>query len=205
MYVGYNGKSPRNNRSGKNYILDKFIPHPLDFHGLNHPFKTVIEYREELAKQTLKSKLINLYHSSLESDDMSEPHSPACSVMSSPQATENNFGPPVLEPISKQPLRRAGRKRTSLPEDPPTLTCLRPERLKNGLRKRHSMQNIVKTSDIESVKSQPVNMNKLKFNVGAYFGAVDRLAKGEKFDVLARRITCEGTIQYLVEWKGAAL
>ncbi|KAL5012351.1 hypothetical protein ScPMuIL_010902 [Solemya velum] len=207
MYGGYNGKPPKKNKPGslKKYILDKFIPHPVDFHGLNHPFKTVLECREELAKQTLKSKLINLYHSSLESDDTSASHSPASSIVSSPQSMENNFGPPILEPISKQPFRRGGRKRTSLPEDPPTLTCLRPEQLKNGLRKRHSMQNVVKTADIESVKSQEVNMDKLKFNVGAYFGAVDRLAKGEKFNVLARRITSEGTIQYLVEWKGAAL
>ncbi|XP_073979906.1 polycomb protein Pcl isoform X3 [Rhodnius prolixus] len=57
------------------------------------------------------------------------------------------------------------------------------------------------TPSTSPIKSQPnFNMDDLKSTVNHYFGALNRIASGEKFTVKAKRITPDGKIQYLINW-----
>ncbi|XP_022250696.1 metal-response element-binding transcription factor 2-like [Limulus polyphemus] len=68
--------------------------------------------------------------------------------------------------------------------------------------KRLAIDNGLENSLVSISKNLNLSPENLYTSVSNYLGSTNRITRGEKFRVLARRVTLEGIVQYLIEWGG---
>lgn len=209
--------------------LDTIIPWPSSYEGLNHPFKTVLEKNEEIQHTKIKAKLLNSYQNgtggasgSDESDsqtEATESDSQALSSASEEQAQRaapapsTTIAPPLDKPLRKKRGRKSKAELLALAEAEARAKAIAKDKDRADKKKRlpplklpvktpHHAKNVVDKTTLDGMCQREVPINQLRSSVSSYFGAVDRLKNGEKFKVLARRVTPDGKVQYLIEWEG---
>lgn len=63
-------------------------------------------------------------------------------------------------------------------------------------------ESLIEKRIVSPVTATKIPIRDLKSSVSSYFGAENRIARGEKCNILARRQNSLGQMQYLIEWEG---
>ncbi|XP_064616220.1 metal-response element-binding transcription factor 2-like isoform X2 [Liolophura sinensis] len=206
---GAGGRSTRKSPSKQSGCsLDSIIPLLHSYAGHNHPFKTALEQTQELEKQKLKSEWLRSYQNGYDTDSTSQ--SSQAEDMDK-ELTDANQNLPMngwcvrrkhRRKVSHQNSEVTAIKVKTEPLDPDDLDQLTSPVHACAMTRSFKNNNVVDTATIEAVRSKEVSVQHLRSSVCHYFGRSERLAQGEQFQVIAKRVTPDNKVQYLLEWDG---
>ena len=158
--------------------LDTFIPRPKNFLGLNNPFRTeVVSGSDSGSNSEFGNPFMRppiLHHHQQQSNKRKRKWSPGPlgSAGSSPHSSISSLSSSESVGSSNLPCTLLNNNKFDVEEDAIEW----------------------KTSIIDPVKQ-------LKWSINSYFEADHRIARGEKFQVIAKRLNSKGEPQHLVAWE----
>lgn len=180
--------------------LDLIIPRPENFRGSNNPFH--INYRSDV--KLMKNIDMNVFRRSSGNGGSKFPEVRIVRTIKRRLSAKDI----LLGPNQEVKRRKITKRRKSSdveviseiiqPIHMPLPTYIPRGNSTANLRPKNEFIK-PQASSANAIKMDSV-INSPKKNINLYFGAKNRVENGEKFTIMAKRITFDGKEQYLVEW-----
>ncbi|XP_070177180.1 polycomb protein Pcl-like [Littorina saxatilis] len=178
-------------------VLARLIPNPLNFEGVNHPFRT------ELEKETEKKRV---KHFEMRVVSLKKEYAGELEAFKLAQATRrNNSASPVLREkltptkASPEQKHRKGVKQkrsANLEKDLADEDSVRRSKRKRLSAEKY--QHLLDSFPRHLPKPDPSEVAATRWK---WLSVVDQLRYGEKFEIVARREASDGSLHFLLDWE----